>query len=84
MVWSSVRLSWWCMINCWFKVVKMNCQNLTTQDCMSWPFWGGTKVIVLSINQKDLYRGMVKCQTIMVVYVCLVCLRDEELNALKR
>jgi len=54
--------------NCWFKVVKMNCQNLTTQDCMSWPFWGGTEAVVVSINQKDPYHGMVKCQTIMVVY----------------
>ena len=46
----------------------MNCQILATQSCLSSLFLGDIVAVVVSINQKDPYSGMVKCWTVMVVY----------------
>jgi hypothetical protein len=52
--------------NRWFKVVIMNCQILTVKGCLSWPLWASIAAAVMSINQKEPYRGMVKCQAIQL------------------
>jgi hypothetical protein len=44
-------------------------KKVAAKDCMSWALWGGVVVTVMSINRKEPYRGVVKCQVIMVVYV---------------
>jgi hypothetical protein len=56
-------------LNRWLKVVIMNCQILAIKSYLSWPLWADTMIVVVSINQKEPYRGTVKCQAIMVVYV---------------
>jgi len=57
---------------------------LTTQGYLGWPFWNGAKAVVMSIDQKEPYRGMVTCQALCWRMVFLVWLRNEALNALKR
>lgn len=51
-----------------FKVAIMNNQILTVKNCLSWPFWGVAAAAVVLISQKEPYRGVVKCQTILVVF----------------
>ena len=50
--------------------------NLTVKGCLSWPFWAGTMVAVVSIGQKGPYRGVVKCQILFHIshwsYISLI------------
>ena len=52
-----------------FKVAIMKNQILTVKSYLSWPFWGVAAAAVVLISQKEPYRGVVKCQAILVVFV---------------
>ena len=55
-------------LNRWLKVVIMNCQILIVKGYLSWPFWASTTAVVVSISQKEPCQGVVKCQTVIMVY----------------
>jgi hypothetical protein len=57
--------------NFWLKCVIMVYQKLVVKGYLSWSLSASATAVVVSINQKEPYRGMFKCQVIMVVYVLL-------------
>jgi hypothetical protein len=57
--------------NFWLKCVIMVYQKLAVKSYLSWSLSASATAVVVSINQKEPYRGMFKCQVIMVVYVLL-------------
>ena len=47
--------------NRWFKVVIMNYQIFIVKGYLCWPLWASVTAIVVSMNRKELYQGMIKC-----------------------
>jgi hypothetical protein len=62
---------WFPPPNFWLKCVIMVYQKLVVKGYLSWSLSASATAVVVSINQKEPYRGMFKCQVIMVVYVLL-------------